>query len=140
VCQSKKPTPLNGMLNVLESLRAILNSYLGVATEKSRRGLDALLQGFGIEDWFLTQQVADDHPSKLHRLMIESEMGDLGVSPDQTDMIEDTTNDIEMVVAAGVFSIDVEWGCHGRMWLHQDNVMVRDAKELLSTLEKWFAR
>ena len=136
----KKLTLFNGMLDVLESLRAIPDTYLGVVIGKSRRGLDALLQEYGIKDWFLTQQVADDHPSKPHRSMIESAMGDLGVSPDQAVMIGDTIYDIEMAVAAGVFSIGVEWGYHDRTRLHQANVMVRNARELSSTLEKWFAR
>ena len=43
---------------------------LGVATGKSRRGLDKLIEAHGLEGIFLTQQVADDHPSKPNPSMI----------------------------------------------------------------------
>jgi phosphoglycolate phosphatase len=60
----------DGLMDVLTNLRAMPETYLGVATRESRRGLDALLKGHSIEDWFVTQQVADNHPSKSHPSMI----------------------------------------------------------------------
>ncbi|MDG1935211.1 MAG: HAD hydrolase-like protein [Paracoccaceae bacterium] len=77
----------DGLMDVLTNLRAMPETYLGVATRDSRRGLDALLKGYSIEDWFVTQQVADNNPSKPHPSMIESAMADIGVLPDQTAMI-----------------------------------------------------
>jgi hypothetical protein len=40
----------DGMMNVLTSLRIIRESYLGLETGKSCRGLDALLTRYSIED------------------------------------------------------------------------------------------
>jgi phosphoglycolate phosphatase len=114
----KKPDFFDVIMDFLTSLRAIPETYLGVATGKSRCGLDALLKGHGIEDWFVTKQVSDNRPSKPHPSMIESAMDDIGVLPDQTVMIGDTSYDIEMAVAAGVYSIGVEWGYHDRARLH----------------------
>lgn len=133
------------MMDLITSLRYIPDTYLGVATGKSRRILDALLTGYDIKDWFITQQVAENHPSKPHPAMILSALEELGVSAYQTVMIGDTSFDMEMAGAADVFSIGGEWGYHGRARLHQANVMVSDvmvsdAAALLSTLEIWFAR
>jgi phosphoglycolate phosphatase len=99
----EKSALFDGMMDLLTSLRDIPDTYLGVATRKSRRGLDALLTGYDIQDWFITQQVADNHPSKPHPSMIMSAMEKLGVLSDQTVMIGDTSFDMEMAVAADVF-------------------------------------
>ena len=45
-------------------------TLLGVATGKSRRGLDALLDGHGLRQHFVTLQAADHHPSKPHPAML----------------------------------------------------------------------
>ena len=97
---------------VLEELAAVDHYLLGIATGKSRRGLDALLAGHGLEKMFLTQQVADHHPSKPHPAMIETALAEMGVAPEQAVMIGDTVFDMEMARAAGVSAIAVEWGYH----------------------------
>ena len=45
---------------------------LGVATGKSQRGLDALIEAHGLEAYFVTRQVADHHPSKPHPSMVQT--------------------------------------------------------------------
>ena len=52
---------------------------LGIATGKSRRGVDRLFAREGWAGRFLTVQTADDHPSKPHPAMILAAMAEAGV-------------------------------------------------------------
>jgi len=102
----------DGTQSVLDQLRAQDHTILGVATGKSKRGLDAMIEGHGLGGIFFTQQVADFHPSKPHPAMVQTAVADAGVEPHRTVMIGDTTYDIEMGRAAGVHTIAVSWGYH----------------------------
>lgn len=101
-----------GALESLKQLRDIPEVLLGVATGKSRRGLDKLIEGHDLGGYFVTQQVADFHPSKPHPSMILQAMHDVGVDPHQTVMIGDTSFDMDMAAAAGVSGVGVSWGYH----------------------------
>ena len=103
-----------GAREVLEALNAQPETLLGVATGKSRRGLDKLLKGHGLERMFITQQVSDHHPSKPHPSMIRAALSETGLEPHQAVMIGDTSFDMEMAAAAGVAGIGVGWGYHPR--------------------------
>ena len=85
---------------------------LGVATGKSRRGVDRLFQREGWHESFATIQTADDHPSKPHPSMLLRAMLETDTTPDLAVMIGDTTYDMEMARAAGVAAIGVAWGYH----------------------------
>jgi phosphoglycolate phosphatase len=85
---------------------------LGVATGKSRRGVDRLIDESGLEGVFTIIQTADSAPSKPHPAMIEQAMREAGVGPERTTMIGDTTYDIDMARNAGVTGIGVAWGYH----------------------------
>lgn len=100
-----------GARDCLNRLHAVPQYLLGVATGKSRRGLDGLLAAHGL-GMFLTRQVADDHPSKPSPSMILAAMAETGVSAQNTVMIGDTSYDMDMARAAGVTSIAVSWGYH----------------------------
>ncbi|QFT91460.1 Pyrophosphatase PpaX [Roseovarius sp. THAF9] len=101
-----------GAREVLEALNAQPETLLGVATGKSRRGLDKLLEGHGLERMFITQQVSDHHPSKPHPSMIRAALSETGLEPHPAVMIGDTSFDMEMAAAAGVAGIGVGWGYH----------------------------
>lgn len=101
-----------GARGVLELLSARDDMVLGIATGKSRRGVDALFEREDLARHFITVQTADDHPSKPHPSMIERAMREAGSEPQDTLMIGDTTYDIEMAQAARVGSIGVSWGYH----------------------------
>ena len=85
---------------------------LGVATGKSRRGLDALLAHHGIGDRFVAVGCADDGPGKPHPFMLQKVMAEAGVLPVEIVMIGDTVYDIAIRRAAGVRSVGVAWGNH----------------------------
>jgi phosphoglycolate phosphatase len=91
---------------------AAAGHVLGVATGKSRRGLDLTLEHFTLGEFFSTLQTADDAPSKPHPAMVEQAIAETGATPETTVLIGDTTFDIEMACAAGAAAIGVEWGYH----------------------------
>ncbi len=100
-----------GARAVLEALHAVPEYILGVATGKSQRGLDGLIEVHDLR-MFVTRQVADHHPSKPHPSMVLSAMAETGIPSADTVMIGDTTFDMEMGRAAGVTTIAVDWGYH----------------------------
>lgn len=108
-----------GTAQMLETLRRQDNTLLGVATGKSRRGLDALIEQQGWQGMFLTRQVADDHPSKPHPSMLLQAMRDAGCDTHETVMIGDTSFDMDMARAAQVAGIGVSWGYHAPAQLGQ---------------------
>ncbi|RED17848.1 HAD-IA family hydrolase [Pontivivens insulae] len=91
---------------------------LGVATGKSRRGLDHLFAAHDLRRFFVTSQTADFHPSKPHPAMVETALAEAGVEPSMAVMIGDTTFDMQMGRAAGVRALGVEWGYHPVEHLH----------------------
>jgi phosphoglycolate phosphatase len=85
---------------------------LGVATGKSRAGLDRALAQQGIEYRFVATRCADEgfpkpHPDMLLRLMERT-----GYDPAETLMIGDTTHDLQLARNAGTAAIAVSYGAH----------------------------
>jgi len=101
-----------GARDALVALQAQPDILLGVATGKSKRGLDKLIEAHGLEGMFVTQQVADFHPSKPHPSMILQALSETGVNAENAVMLGDTSFDMEMAQAAGVAGIGVSWGYH----------------------------
>ncbi len=108
-----------GALDVLGQLHGHEQTLLGVATGKSRRGLVHLLEAHALDRFFVTRQVADDHPSKPHPSMLMACLRETGAAAGQGIMVGDTSFDIEMGRAAGFRTIGVTWGYHGKDRLHQ---------------------
>lgn len=101
-----------GAKEVIESLSDHPETRLGIATGKSRRGVERLFDREAWHERFITIQTADDHPSKPHPSMIMQALAETGASPFETVMVGDTTYDIEMARAAGVGALGVAWGYH----------------------------
>lgn len=102
----------DGVRATLERLAARADVRLAIATGKSRRGVDAVLEREGLAALFASIQTADTHPSKPHPSMILAAMDEMVAAPADTVMIGDTTYDIEMAHAAGAAAIGVSWGYH----------------------------
>ncbi len=85
---------------------------LGIATGKSRRGLDALLAHHGLADRFATLQTADRHPSKPDPAMALAALAEAGVSAETAVLVGDTEFDMGLARAAGLRAIGVAWGYH----------------------------
>ena len=101
----------DGVMEGLERLdtRGFL---LAVATGKSRQGLDRSLADSGLAGRFHATRCADEGFPKPHPEMLEVLMDTLGVTPDRTLMIGDTTHDLEMAHNAGVSALAVAYGAH----------------------------
>ncbi len=99
-----------GVAAMLASLKARPGLKLGIATGKSRRGADYIVERHGWEGIFATIQTADDAPSKPDPGMILRALAETGAAPERTAMVGDSSFDIEMAVAAGVVPVAVSWG------------------------------
>ena len=98
-----------GATELLHNLLAD-NWVLGIATGKSRRGLDALMEQHTWGDLFQAHFCADDGPGKPHPHMVLENMRVVGAQPEQTLVIGDSEHDMAMAVAAGSTAIGVSWG------------------------------
>jgi phosphoglycolate phosphatase len=85
---------------------------LGVATGKSRAGLDHALAQQGIGQCFAATRCADEGFPKPHPDMLLRLMDEVGVHPGVTLMIGDTTHDLELARNAGVAALAVTYGAH----------------------------
>lgn len=101
-----------GMADLLTRLHDRGDVLIGLATGKSRRGVDRLIAHHGWAEWFATTQSADDAPSKPDPTMLRQAISEAGCAPEATVMVGDTTFDIAMGVAAGATAIGVAWGYH----------------------------
>ncbi|WP_238365575.1 HAD-IA family hydrolase [Mesobacterium pallidum] len=129
------PVLYPGTLAMIEALHAEPETLLGVATGKSRRGLDALMDQLGLRDRFLTLQCADDHPSKPHPSMLHAAMAEGGITDSaRAVIIGDTSFDMEMGRAAGIRPIGVSWGYHDRGALGAAEAILDDWAELPGVL------
>jgi len=101
-----------GAREMLAELAQVPELLLGVATGKSRRGFDILMEMHGLSGFFHTVQTSDGHPSKPHPAMLQAALADCGVVPADAAMLGDTSFDMEMARAAGVPALGVSWGYH----------------------------
>lgn len=123
-----------GTAQMLAALEAQEGMMLGLATGKSRRGLDHLVALHGWERTFVTRQVADDHPSKPHPSMLLAALAQTGVDPAQAVMVGDTHYDIEMGRAAGMRTVGVTWGYHRREMLGGADALIDGWEGLAAAL------
>ena len=116
---------------VPQALDALENAgyLLGIATGKSRRGLERVLDQHGLRHRFATVRTADDAPGKPHPGMLEQAMAETGARARETALIGDTTFDIEMARNARTTAIGVSWGYH-----EPDDLMRAGAMHVIDSL------
>lgn len=101
-----------GALAALQALAGQDHTLLAIATGKSRRGMDHILDLHDLRGLFQSVQTADDHPSKPHPSMVAACLRDSGTDPARSVILGDTTYDIDMGRAAGIKTLGVAWGYH----------------------------
>jgi phosphoglycolate phosphatase len=101
----------DGVLPLLEDLKQ-RHHWLAVATGKSRRGLDDVLQTVQLKGMFDGSRTADETAGKPDPLMLRELMREFGAEPERTLMIGDTTHDLQMALNAGCASVGVSYGAH----------------------------
>jgi phosphoglycolate phosphatase len=104
-------TLFDGTLELLRALKA-RQHWLGVATGKSRRGLDDVLARVELAGVFDATRTADETSSKPNPQMLLELMAELGVSAERTLMVGDTTHDLQLAANAGTASLGVSYGAH----------------------------
>ncbi len=113
------PPPLfPGVRRLLNELNAA-DIATGIATSKSRSGLDRALAADQLEDAFppSLRATADDGPSKPHPKMLLDLLERTWHEAGDALMVGDTTFDLDMAHAAGVRAVAVTCGAHDRATL-----------------------
>lgn len=103
-----------GLFSGMRELIAALSRdrVLGIATGKSRRGLDRALDASGLRPYFTASRCADETHPKPDPAMLRELMEQLGFAAENALMIGDTSHDMEMARAAGVDAVAVTYGAH----------------------------
>lgn len=96
------------LLGELQSLGYVL----AVATGKTRRGLDEMLDLMGVRDDFAITRCADETTSKPNPHMLNEILAELGLSSDQALMVGDTSFDLDMARAINMDSVGMTHGAH----------------------------
>jgi phosphoglycolate phosphatase len=102
-----------GAEQMLEELRSA-GHRLAIATGKSRRGLDRVLEKTGLAALFHATRCGEESASKPAPGMLLDLMRALDATADSTVMVGDTTHDLQMAANAGVRSVAVAYGAHPR--------------------------
>lgn len=85
---------------------------LGLATGKSRRGVESMLDSHDLHGRFVTIQTADDNPGKPDPAMLLRASAETGVDVARMVMVGDTIYDMQMAKSAKVAGLGVSWGYH----------------------------
>ncbi|MFT0213744.1 HAD-IIIA family hydrolase [Pseudomonas sp. F1_0610] len=122
---------------LLEVLRT-QGYFLAVATGKSRKGLDRILQGHGMSDFFDITRCADETQSKPNPQMLEEILQHFQLAPNQAVMIGDSAYDLQMATNAKMASIAVSYGAQSLSQLTQEQPVacINHFSELLTWLEQ----
>ncbi len=130
-----------GARDCLDRLAARDDLMLAVATGKSRRGLNAMIEAHGLQGLFVSLQTADTHPSKPAPGMLLQTLADSGVTADRAVMVGDTSFDMEMAQAAGMPGFGVAWGYHPSAALMDAGaaLVAPDFAALITAIEEWSA-
>lgn len=126
----------DGSLELLEALKS-QGFILTVATGKSRRGLDQVLEHFELRGIFDASRTADQTAGKPDPLMLNELMQEFGVPPGRVLMIGDTSHDLQMARNAGTAGLGVSYGAHPGKDLHawQPLAVVDSIAQLRSWLD-----
>lgn len=100
-----------GARETLDTLRD-RGHQLAVATGKSRKGLDRVLNNLGMHDYFDATRCADETKSKPHPLMLHELLMELRCEPQRVMMVGDTEFDLMMARNANVAGVAVTHGAH----------------------------
>ena len=124
----------DGVLGLLADLKA-RNHCLAVATGKSRRGLDEVLQTVELRSVFDGSRTADETAGKPDPRMLRELMAEFGAEPHRTLMVGDTTHDLQMALNAGCTSVGVSYGAHEPEAFHALNPLF--VAQTVPQLHQW---
>lgn len=110
---------------------------LAVATGKTRRGLQRVLEGRGWLEFFDVTRCADETASKPHPRMLHEIMGHCAVPAERALMVGDSSFDLLMARNASVDSVAVGFGAQPLESLraHKPRLAINEFYELRAWLE-----
>lgn len=100
----------DGIDKVMHILSEQPDTLLAIATGKSRRGLNSMIDTYGYRNKIVASRTADECPSKPHPAMILECCEIAGCKMSNTVMIGDSNYDMQMAVQAGTKALGVSWG------------------------------
>ena len=111
---------------------------LGIATNKSLRGLSRGLLHHEIEKFFSIIMTTDDFTPKPDKAMAIHALRTLRVKNSAAFMIGDTVYDIKMGKNAKINTVGVTWGYNTEEALHQENAdhIIHNPSELVEILKE----
>jgi len=109
---------------------------LAIATGKSRKGLEYVLDGSGIVDCFEMVCCGDESTSKPAPDMLYKLLKEGGVKAEKALMIGDSSLDLEMANNAGIASVAVSSGVHSQSELmhFKPLICIDEVRELTVSL------
>jgi phosphoglycolate phosphatase len=116
---------------------AAAGCLVGVATAKSRAGLERELAATGLAGVFHSTRTVDEAPSKPAPGMLLQLFDELGVAPTEALMVGDTAWDLEMAANAGCAGVGVLTGGHSRSQLEAAAALV--CLDSVAELPEWLA-
>ena len=112
-----EPVLFEGVYEGLEHLQKS-DLPLAVATGKGRHGLNRAMEITQTTSLFDTTRTVTECPSKPHPEMILSICTELGIAPEKTLMVGDTTHDLNMAYNAACCAVGLTTGAHEKELLN----------------------
>ena len=106
-----------------------LGYILAVATGKTRRGLDEMLDSMAVRDVFAITRCADETTSKPDPHMLNEILAELNLSSEQALMVGDTSFDLDMARAINMDAVGMTHGAHD-----SETLLLSGAKSLCHDL------
>ena len=124
-----------GMQRLLSAMRSA-GLWSAVATGKSRRGLDRVMEKTGSGPLFVATATADEYAPKPAPDMLQALSEELCVPLSRMVMVGDAVHDLDMAAHAGAAAVAVTWGAGGRAELEgrKPLAVVDDERELAAAL------
>lgn len=135
LAQEHEPSPFYpGVRDALDNFRSA-GYQLAVATGKSRLGLDRILQGHHMQDFFDITRCADETRSKPDPLMLQQILQHCRQDAQHAIMVGDSPYDLRMAKQAGVAPIAVGYGAMPLEVLNQEQPVL--AIQHFDQLQHW---
>ena len=108
-----------------------------MATGKSRRGLDRVLRGLGLENYFDSTRCADETRSKPDPLMLQQILAERSKTSELALMVGDSEYDLDMARQINMASVGVSFGVHSPAQLaqHQPRAVIDSLLDLCALPE-----
>ncbi len=113
LCREAEIGVVDGLEEMMRSMKTA-GCRMAVATGKSRRGLDRVLEKTGLGDIFEATVTVDDGYSKPNPGLLGLLEDETGVVVADMIMVGDSTHDLQLAANAGCSAIGVTWGAARR--------------------------